>query len=60
MRPGFCGRQDIVLKVLLLLCGAVLLTGCRKELCYDHDHWTANVVAYGVGAELELSCRCRL
>ena len=45
MRPGFCGRQDIVLKVLLLLCGAVLLTGCRKELCYDHDHWTANVVA---------------
>lgn len=45
MRPGFCDRQDVGVRVLLLLCGAVLLTGCRKELCYDHDHWTANVVA---------------
>ena len=45
MRPGFCDRQDVGVRVLLLLCGAVLLTGCRKELCYDHDHWKANVLA---------------
>ena len=45
MRPGFCGRQRIVLHVLLLLCVAVFLTGCRKELCYDHDHWKVNVLA---------------
>lgn len=31
-----------------VLVAAILLpalTGCRKELCYDHDHWKVNVVA---------------
>lgn len=30
--------------VLAVSMAAAVLAGCRKELCYDHDHWKANVV----------------
>lgn len=34
--------------LIVVMSAAVLLlslSGCRKELCYDHDHWKSNVVA---------------
>ncbi|HIZ85427.1 MAG TPA: DUF5119 domain-containing protein, partial [Candidatus Coprenecus stercoravium] len=34
-------RRTITIAALLML---LALTGCRKELCYDHDHWKTNVL----------------
>ena len=34
------------IRISLMASLAVMaMTGCRKELCYDHDHWKSNVVA---------------
>ena len=34
-----------VTRITVLAAAIAVLAGCRKELCYDHDHWKANVVA---------------
>ena len=38
------GRKGIVF--IFLLCGSILLTGCRKDLCYDHDGHGLKVSAF--------------
>ena len=37
----------IISAIPVLAAAALLLmtVGCRKELCYDHDHWKADVQA---------------
>ena len=36
---------QMIRTVLTVSMAAAVLTGCRKELCYDHDHWKTNIVS---------------